>query len=371
MLKRFGFTLAEVLITLGIIGIVAAMTIPTLVADYQERSFNTAASVFERKFGEALKTMNTQSSLAGFDSTEDFVEELAKHFKINKVCNNDELLDCFEEEVFWGSGNATPKAIDINEIKLAKHFGQKNWQQTNVVGIQFASGVTALIAYNKDATQDPVSNQIITFSGTSNNKSGSVSLGTDALAILYDTNGAKSPNKSPKDLRSINVTKLGKGCFAEVNGVCLAMKPQKPTPHTWKACDANGKTTDPDDLAFMKQYGITYCMSSAIGTADYWAGAVKLCGGKSQMASMEDLGKIAAYVYNQSSIGAKQDVSNVTFDPTKAAEFGLSSSGLSLWSNAGDSARGVSGRIFNSTDTKQQNGIYRSSSTRVAVCLAE
>ncbi len=30
MKKLFGFTLAEVLITLGIIGVVAAMTIPTL-----------------------------------------------------------------------------------------------------------------------------------------------------------------------------------------------------------------------------------------------------------------------------------------------------------------------------------------------------
>ena len=30
-----GFTLAEVLITLGIIGVVAAMTIPTLIANYQ------------------------------------------------------------------------------------------------------------------------------------------------------------------------------------------------------------------------------------------------------------------------------------------------------------------------------------------------
>ncbi len=32
-----GFTLAEVLITLGIIGVVAAMTVPTLVAKYQEK----------------------------------------------------------------------------------------------------------------------------------------------------------------------------------------------------------------------------------------------------------------------------------------------------------------------------------------------
>ncbi len=35
--KRFGFTLAEVLITLGIIGVVAAMTIPNLVAHNQQK----------------------------------------------------------------------------------------------------------------------------------------------------------------------------------------------------------------------------------------------------------------------------------------------------------------------------------------------
>ncbi len=34
---RLGFTLAEVLITLGIIGVVAAMTIPTLMANYQKQ----------------------------------------------------------------------------------------------------------------------------------------------------------------------------------------------------------------------------------------------------------------------------------------------------------------------------------------------
>ena len=33
-----GFTLAEVLITLGVIGIVAVMTIPTLVQSYEEKA---------------------------------------------------------------------------------------------------------------------------------------------------------------------------------------------------------------------------------------------------------------------------------------------------------------------------------------------
>lgn len=38
-----GFTLAEILITLGIIGIVAAMTIPTVVANYKKKLFITKA----------------------------------------------------------------------------------------------------------------------------------------------------------------------------------------------------------------------------------------------------------------------------------------------------------------------------------------
>lgn len=41
MKKREAFTLAEVLITLGIIGVVAALTIPTLVNNYRKKQFET------------------------------------------------------------------------------------------------------------------------------------------------------------------------------------------------------------------------------------------------------------------------------------------------------------------------------------------
>ena len=37
-MKDKGFTLAEILITLGIIGVVAAMTIPTLITNYQKKA---------------------------------------------------------------------------------------------------------------------------------------------------------------------------------------------------------------------------------------------------------------------------------------------------------------------------------------------
>ena len=60
--RRVGFTLAEVLITLGIIGIVSAMTIPTLVKNYQERVLVNKAKQAHALVNNAVKTywaMNT------------------------------------------------------------------------------------------------------------------------------------------------------------------------------------------------------------------------------------------------------------------------------------------------------------------------
>ena len=55
--KKFGFTLAEVLITLGIIGVVAAMTIPTLIS-------NTNSAKFRSQYKKTLSTLN-QAALMG------------------------------------------------------------------------------------------------------------------------------------------------------------------------------------------------------------------------------------------------------------------------------------------------------------------
>ncbi len=49
---KFGFTLAEVLITLGIIGVVAALTLPALVAKYKHKALETA---FKKVYSELLQ----------------------------------------------------------------------------------------------------------------------------------------------------------------------------------------------------------------------------------------------------------------------------------------------------------------------------
>ena len=50
-----GFTLAEVLITLGIIGVVAAMTLPTLIQNHQKRSLEVATQKFYSTLSQAVK----------------------------------------------------------------------------------------------------------------------------------------------------------------------------------------------------------------------------------------------------------------------------------------------------------------------------
>lgn len=57
MTKRFGFTLAEVLITLGIIGVVAAMTIPTLMNATGSAEFKTGFKKSISAFNQAV-TLN-------------------------------------------------------------------------------------------------------------------------------------------------------------------------------------------------------------------------------------------------------------------------------------------------------------------------
>ena len=370
MVKRFGnkrlvaFTLAEVLITLAIIGVVATMTIPTLVANYQERSWNTAATVFDRKLTEALKIMNSQSSLAGHKTTENFVKELSKHLKIVRTCDNSNLTDCFVDSMTMRENTIT---VDLNNISTSADLGQSEWD-TNIVGIQLANGTNALVAYNPDCKQDPYSNQIT---------------GSDCLAIMYDTTGFKSPNHLSKDLRAnANVKKVASRsvCAFEIGKTCY-QAPFWPEPHKWNACTTSGTSEDAEDKAFMAKYDLDYCMNSSYGTDDYWAGAVDACGGTDKMPDETELQKLAAYLYPDiSSINAsgntycpKDDSGSRTSCRQDSSLGFANSTGNSkflVWSGKENSYNGAYTRYFNPTYTNYYN-TSRDDSDPQAVCLVD
>ncbi len=59
--RRVAFTLAEVLITLGIIGVVAAMTLPTLIAKYQKKVVATHLKKFYTVMSQAIKLAEAEN----------------------------------------------------------------------------------------------------------------------------------------------------------------------------------------------------------------------------------------------------------------------------------------------------------------------
>ena len=93
--NRKAFTLAEVLITLGIIGVVAALTIPSLISNYQKNQTVTQLQKFYTNMNQAIKLSEIENGPAaeweygqvnsGDDTETWFNTYIAKYLKYNKV----------------------------------------------------------------------------------------------------------------------------------------------------------------------------------------------------------------------------------------------------------------------------------------------
>ena len=350
---KAAFTLAEVLITLAIIGVVAAITIPSLVKNYNEKAWGTAQDVFTKRLEVATRQMNTEEKLAGYSNTMDFVNELKKYIKITRVCDNNNITKCFNKEVIWNEGE---DPVDMSTIKNAASLGQDDWD-TDTVAVQFANGVNAIIAYNPNTTQEPFNNQ---FSATSN-----------SMAILYDVSGNKNPNTNGKDIGKINVENLAgvTGCMIPelADTMCIT---QILAPGTGYSALTYAECTEAKNNG---EIDVDACYNGN----DYWAGAVKACGGKkANLPTMAQLGELATYVYNHdSTIGAQEDISGLTLDTEKASQFlsaspGSSSGWFYVWSGQENSSGNAYHRGFGFINTGWFN-YGRDGSDGLAVCLGD
>lgn len=92
MKNKFGFTLAEVLITLGIIGIVASITIPILQNNIEETQFKTA---YKKAYADLSNAFNSVSSSNEFVANAGLYSNVKinfllvqNKFKVVKTCDN-------------------------------------------------------------------------------------------------------------------------------------------------------------------------------------------------------------------------------------------------------------------------------------------
>lgn len=92
-IMKKGFTLAEVLVTLGVIGVIAAITLPTLTKDTTSAQIGPklakAVSAFEQANEALLNEYQVDRiSQAGFYGSSDYSEALRNHIKITSINYN-------------------------------------------------------------------------------------------------------------------------------------------------------------------------------------------------------------------------------------------------------------------------------------------
>ncbi len=299
------FTLAEVLITLAVIGVVAVLTLPNLIQNHNEKSWATAQSVFEKRLEIATKQMNTEEKLAGYANTMDFVNELKKYIKIIRICDRNEISKCFADTIIWKKGD---DPIDISQINSSKNLGHSDWN-TEAIGVQFANGINAIIAYNPNTTQEPFNNQ---FEATQS-----------SMAILYDISGDKLPNTNGQDLSSINVTNLigNLSCTIKLsNDLCLS-EPFAPPKLSEAQCNE----------LVNQGYPIPGCQVEN----DTWAGTIQYCHDLgTRPPTRDELLLLANELYDKH-IPANPIFVDANWDEEKAKNWGFdtSSGAFYIWSN--------------------------------------
>lgn len=200
-MKKRAFTLAEVLITLGIIGIVAAMTLPTVVnkvgKNVLKQQFKKEYSVYSQNL---LKTTydldgsinchygqdeNGLITNTGQDYTgcKEFYEKFAHNLKIIKKCEGNAL-----------SGGCLPRYSEYRTDSGCGGYNEESFNVTNTAYV-IADG-SILMPY------------------------GNLAL----AAFVVDINGKKGPNKAGYDLFNFSIVKTRKGGYVidpnSING-CL------------------------------------------------------------------------------------------------------------------------------------------------------
>ena len=344
---KVAFTLAEVLITLGIIGIVAAMTLPTLNQAINNKVRAEQVRTVKYKFTKATEKMNSLGLIGPYASTDAFVDELQKHLKIMKRCDSSHLRECWPyDEVDLGNG----KTWDISKTKTGKNLKMEDSDSTdyssNNVGIVTADGTPMILSYNKKCEAlDPVKQY--TWSTSDGKPVSNATAG--CVAAIFEINGGAKPNKFGTDVVAFNAGGLGSGCAIEIGSLCLTA-PFSPKPMTAQECNEQK-----DEL------GIEYCRYDD----DYWAGAVKQCGGVSKMPTASDLFEIAEALYPNLS-----NTRDLTYTAGTATSLGLPEPGFVLWADEEWGSNYAYLRDFSTTTTIWYEAIRTASGVQ-AVCLGE
>lgn len=148
-IKFKGFTLAEVLITLGIIGVVAALTIPAMMNNIQDAQYKTAYKKAFSVLNQAIMSANQQNLINPTANEGDANHVLnfltvMDQFQVSKKCVNNDNANCWDssgEKFDNGLGNLYPTSavyafIDNSGMAFSMFYSGLPWVLVDTNGFK-------------------------------------------------------------------------------------------------------------------------------------------------------------------------------------------------------------------------------------------
>ena len=183
----FGFTMAEVLITLGIVGIVASMTMPSIIAKIKDK-------VFDEQYKKVMTIIANGYKLMMARTSSDYVESLP----ILTSCSKFENKECMSKEhkkVFSVIADISGSQLNTSNLKLPSEYviiGNTEKSEFNWEEIPYIFVTTDGFTYGVETGEESTS-----------------------FDIYADINGEQNPNIVKKDLYKFRFT--GEGFLFDVS----------------------------------------------------------------------------------------------------------------------------------------------------------
>ena len=259
-LQRIAFTMAEILLSLTIIGVVAAITLPSLTGNINERTWDTQRKALYARMSQAIALMgsiNGYGQYAGTwsDDTVDvtvdtaaqtFVTDgLKKVLKLNNICDTEHYSDCGISSTFTTMTNEKrnfPKKLsELNPMftsTLTWNMHYRNPQShidTKAVAFETANGESIVVFYNPYCSPTSVNSLYKDVDTSTTTYTRNEYIWKYMCAnFVFDLNGKKGPNTVGKDIGTITalyatdssvvapmpVAVTVRGKYNEVNALC-------------------------------------------------------------------------------------------------------------------------------------------------------
>ena len=209
-LLGLAFTMAEILLSLTIIGVVAAITLPSLTGNINERTWNTQRKALYARFSQAIAlmpslngygTLSEETSSGAGDAVDTAAETfitsgLSKVLKINNVCDSDHLEDCGIVSSINTTGSAVDLPLDwlelnskmINASYAGLSLDSHSMINAKAAAFETQNGESLVVYYNPSCR------------GAEERLTAYIVSPLICANFIYDLNGSKGPNTVGKDV---------------------------------------------------------------------------------------------------------------------------------------------------------------------------